>query len=1035
MRRGGGPLPWLGRELPIALLGAYLVWLVVAFHGREIIMLDHALTFDHWWYFHDRLRDGQLAQWNPFSLLGRIAVQWGYVPVSLMTPALVVADLSLERFRHFTIVGTCLVLLSVYVFGRITGYGRYLSLLPVLLLASSGFRYWAAFLHFATFLTVYPLAFGYLISFVDQGRPLRLRPLAVLGILLAVACLGLRLELMVYAFAFVVLAFASIGLLAAPGPGRAAWAVGGLGLVAFAAGASAWQLAFLLASTLESARFTPGVNLVRLLDPSLLGWLLRALAFQPAFLLLLLNLALWAVTRRSPVFRERRVSGLVLLLLLAAQVGAALALGRGMTRIASTLEGDLGIETAALARNFDVFVTPAGLLAILAGAIVFLRVESRPALPRAFAFAGALCSGFAVSAYTGHTWPVNVGVHSYFVPAPLTGLLALGAVGLWLAGRTWILATLVAYHAIGEVGVFVLSEVFGIPWLPPRAAFAEMPLQMILAMEAARLLARLAGWLVTTLRPGLEPHLRRPSMQTVARLSCVALVGIGMSWALFPSELVVELEAFPFGTVAREITLPNGSLEDWRASPDGVLAPDRYQYHGGDRVARLERVAGGDQAVSGQAAACLAPGVTGDSWLRYSVPDVGPLKGRYVRFSYWMKGEGVVGDGVQVDVQDGVGPIVFERSNGRARLSVPDGRWERHSIVSYVDPRARMLLWTVNATPFAGGKTCVDDLRLEAADASPPRRWRDADDFPYRRASASRASRAGGDWLDEAGAASMRVRAASERARDHFHRVRVPDSVLMFTSSEQYYKFLPAYSQTLNTAPMYSSEIPRMVHALLRDGAPPEAPGSTIIHADMGPLLRAYKWSQRRLRNEGALIPYPARLTVRPHQSKSPLTLELLAEEARDTPRAFLSRRIVPLPDSAAEREYLREVLARGGRVPDQITTSDPAFRTSGDAPAGAVGRVTFRRDDPERVTLDVRVEADAYLALLDLWSPGWRARVDGRSAPIYRGYMGTRFVAVPAGQHTVEFTYTVPGLLPAAWISLLTWTGGLVALVTGRHR
>ena len=86
MRRGGPPWPWLGKEIPIMLLGVYLVWLVIAFHGREIIMLDHALTFDHWWYFHDRLREGQLAQWNPFSLLGRIAVQWGYVPVSLMSP-------------------------------------------------------------------------------------------------------------------------------------------------------------------------------------------------------------------------------------------------------------------------------------------------------------------------------------------------------------------------------------------------------------------------------------------------------------------------------------------------------------------------------------------------------------------------------------------------------------------------------------------------------------------------------------------------------------------------------------------------------------------------------------------------------------------------------------------------------------------------------------------------------------------------------------------------------------------------------------
>jgi hypothetical protein len=919
------------------------------------------------------------------------------------------------------------------VFGRITGYGRYLSLLPVLLLASSGFRYWAAFLHFATFLTVYPLALGYLISFVDQGRRLRLGPLAGLGMLLAVACLGLRAELMVYTFTFVVLVFASIALLAAPTPGRAAWAVGGLGLVAFAAGAGAWQIAFILTSTLESARFAPRVNLARLLDPDLLGWLLHALAFQPALLLILLNLVLRAATRKSTMLRDRRVSGLALLLLLAAQVGAVHALGQGMSRIASSLEGDLGVETAALARNFDVFGTPAGLLAILAAAIVFLRGEPTPALPRIFAFAAALCSGFAVSTYTGHSWPVNTAVHSYFVPAPVTGLLALGAVGLWLTGRTWIVAALVAYHAIGELGAFALSEAFGIPWLPPRAAFAEMPLQMILAMEAARLLARLAGSLATMLRPSLEPHLRRPPIQTVACLSCVVLVGVGMSWALFPSELVVELEAFPFGTVAREIALPNGSLEDWQAAPDGVLVPDRYQYHGGDRAARLERVSGTGEVVGGQVAACLAPGVTGDSWLRYSVPDVGPLKGRYVRFSYWVK-DRAVRDGVQVDVQDGVGPIVFERSNGQGWPSAPEGRWRQHSVVSYVDPRARMLLWTVNTTPFAGGKACVDDLRLEVTDASPPRRWRDVDDFPYRRASASRASKAGGAWLEEAVAASMRVRAASERARDHFYRVRVPDSILMFTSSEQYYKFLPAYSQTLNTAPMYSSEIPRLVDAL-RGGTPPEAPRPTIIHAEMGPLLRAYKWSQRRLRNEGELIPYPARLTVRPHQSKSPLILELLAEEGRDTRRAFLSTRVVFLPDSAAEREYLLEVRARGGRLSDQITTSDPAFRTSGDVPADAVGLVTFRRDDPERVTLDVSVEADAYLVLLDLWSPGWRARVDGRSAPIYRAYIGTRFVAVPAGQHTVEFTYTVPGLLPATWISLVTWTVGFAALVTGLPR
>ena len=43
---------------------------------------------------------------------------------------------------------------------------------------------------------------------------------------------------------------------------------------------------------------------------------------------------------------------------------------------------------------------------------------------------------------------------------------------------------------------------------------------------------------------------------------------------------------------------------------------------------------------------------------------------------------------------------------------------------------------------------------------------------------------------------------------------------------------------------------------------------------------------------------------------------------------------------------------------------------------------------------------------LADTWFPGWKATVDGRSAPIVRTDQLLRGVVLPAGAHTVEFTY-----------------------------
>ncbi|HEX6590161.1 MAG TPA: YfhO family protein [Longimicrobiales bacterium] len=78
----------------------------------------------------------------------------------------------------------------------------------------------------------------------------------------------------------------------------------------------------------------------------------------------------------------------------------------------------------------------------------------------------------------------------------------------------------------------------------------------------------------------------------------------------------------------------------------------------------------------------------------------------------------------------------------------------------------------------------------------------------------------------------------------------------------------------------------------------------------------------------------------------------------------------------------------------------------AGDSAAGLPGAARVTTYEPDRVVVETTAERDALLVLSDNWYPDWRVTVDGVDAALYRANHTFRGVRVPAGRHTVEFSF-----------------------------
>ena len=75
-------------------------------------------------------------------------------------------------------------------------------------------------------------------------------------------------------------------------------------------------------------------------------------------------------------------------------------------------------------------------------------------------------------------------------------------------------------------------------------------------------------------------------------------------------------------------------------------------------------------------------------------------------------------------------------------------------------------------------------------------------------------------------------------------------------------------------------------------------------------------------------------------------------------------------------------------------------------------GTARIVEDLPERVVVETESTGPAYLLLADTFDPGWSATLDGQPVPIRAAYVAFRAVALPAGPHTVVFTYRPAGFV-----------------------
>ncbi|MHB8620726.1 MAG: YfhO family protein, partial [Chloroflexota bacterium] len=134
-----------------------------------------------------------------------------------------------------------------------------------------------------------------------------------------------------------------------------------------------------------------------------------------------------------------------------------------------------------------------------------------------------------------------------------------------------------------------------------------------------------------------------------------------------------------------------------------------------------------------------------------------------------------------------------------------------------------------------------------------------------------------------------------------------------------------------------------------------------------------------------------------------------------------------------------------GGTHPQALQTiRSPAFRPDQEAileggPAagdrGGPWPATLSHETGNRLDVAVDAPRPGILVISDVYYPGWHARVDGKSARLYRADYVFQGVQVPAGKHAVQLHFAPTTFRLGAAVSIFGWLAALATLALGLWR
>ncbi|MSR25333.1 MAG: hypothetical protein EXR96_09690 [Nitrospiraceae bacterium] len=495
-----------------AVLLLVCLYLAGLLHDRPLGMGDPLFTFDAFSSFHQRLMQGEFPQWNPYSLWGRPATQWFVVPVSLLlSPMFFLFDHTPRLFYKVNVIATGLTYFSIYLTGRVLGYGRAISFVPLALISVGGFSYYASFFQNASFHVFFFLLVAALLRMHNQGMRVGAPGFAVLFALGASVALGLKLEGFVYGGAFMGLMFVFTAL----NPPHAdkgvlvSWSsyvarvAAAFGAILLGMTATAWQFPLLAASLRMSERVSiEGSAPGSLLSLTLLKWAFLGLLLSPSLLLVAVNGLTVLVGRALAARYMLRPFSMVMLCAFAVfQLAAYFLIPRilepvtaNITKIGMTI--GLGHEVT----YSDPIAVLGAIVAVAFWALyVALTRKGSLTLDEVSKAALAFFAGWYVSGYSWTPWPFHSQEFYWFTHPCLALLMGLGALRLVEQGRGWLVGVLVCFHLMGEVGCLLSSAGGGFTWLAVRAFVLEIPIQILLVLESVLALVEIARRAFTAL--------------------------------------------------------------------------------------------------------------------------------------------------------------------------------------------------------------------------------------------------------------------------------------------------------------------------------------------------------------------------------------------------------------------------------------------------------------------------------------------------------------------------------------------------------